>query len=327
MEETQFNPRAVCGTSGFLRYIPQDFQRQYIEALDNKLNRQRMATLETWLVAAFKNEKNSEDFRAVVLKMLVPLGKGEEWLRVIPVEALKNRQFKWYFRSLIMTALVDYWQHEQWLRDIFRALLDDRQEDNFVRTGAECRLSCFWTNEEWLPVRLREIVLNPKEDANVQFYILQSMAEHWKDSPWFRTTLEAVMLSQKHDVETRGQVAFRLLKVFGQAEWLQDHFGKILSDPEHGDARLEILRIVCEGWNSPSWLDDQVLDMLFDRKNRVYMRTEVLNHFAKIGSGNEKTRVKLTAFFEDKRQNSALRYQIRQMLEIPYQDKRSNNID
>jgi hypothetical protein len=326
MEENHFDPRAVCRDHSFLRYVPQDIRDQFIETLDKETNIERMATLKAWLIAAVKNEKNSEDFRIVVLKMIVPLGKGEEWLRVMLVEALKNRRFEWYFRSLIMTALVAYWQHEQWMSDIFRSLLDDRQENCFVRSGAESRLSRFWANEEWLPERLREIVLNPNEHGEVQFNIIRSMGEYWKDSPWLRTTLEEVMFSQKHDIETKGQAAFRLLKVFGQSEWLQDHFERILSDREQGDTRLEILRIVGEGWNRPAWLDNHVLDMIFDRKNKFHFRSEVLDHFAKVWSGSKVTRVKLGAFFEDKRQNSELRHQVRQILEIPYRDESMDNL-
>lgn len=318
MEEEPITFESVKKDGDFSRLIPKDIQEAFLPLSSDNVVEHSMLVLKPWLLERLSDKHQSEDFRIIVLRMLVCIGKGDDWLREKLCEVVTQRQFEWYFRSLIMSAFVDYWPHEPWMRDIFRALLDDRHEDNFVRTGAECRLSCFWTNDDWLPERLREIVLNPKEDGETQFNAIRSMAEYWKDSPWLRTTLEAVMFSQKHNIEPRGQAAFRLLKVFGQTEWLQGHFEKILSDREHGDSRLEFLRIVCENWKDPIWVEDHVVEMVFDRKNKVYMRSEALNFLSKVWSENEKTRTKLAAFFEDKRQNMELRYQIRQMLGIPY---------
>jgi hypothetical protein len=318
MAEVPITLESIVVDCNFLKLIPKDIQDAFLLASSKVRDDMSSQTLRLWLVARLTDTQQDEGLRILVLQMLVCIWKGEDWLReTLAAVVLEERKFEaWYFRSLIMSAFTDYWPHEPWMRDLFRKLLDNRLDDCLVRSGAECRLSCFWNKEEWLPERLREIVLSPKEDGEVQFNVIRSLAEYWKSSPWFRTTLEHVMFSRKHDVSARGQAAYRLLKVFGQTDWLKELFSRILTEKEQGESRLEFLRIVCENWSNPTWINDHVMEMLFDRKNKVFMKSQILDHYAKIWTGDEESRTRLSAFLNDKRQNKELMDEVRQKFSI-----------
>jgi hypothetical protein len=311
MQVELFTTESVKFDRDFLILIPDAIREAFLSLPSDNFDDDKAGqALTAWLVEHLTNKRQPEHYRIIVLRMLVCKAKGRCWLREILCDVLIQPRFEWYFRSLIMSALADYWPREPWMMEIFRKLLENKTEDGFVRTGAESRLSSFWHKEGWLSAYLRDRVTDPKEHCDVQFYAIRSLATYWKDRDWIRATLAFVMFSRKHAEYTREQAAFRLLDVFGPTQWLQALFEKILSDRSEKDARVVFLRVVCENWKEPTWVENHVIEMLCDKRNKLCMRHEVIDLYAKLCSGMKPAPAKALAFLNDKKQNKELRTQL-----------------
>lgn len=311
MQIELFTTESVKSGRDFLILIPDAIREEFLTLPSDNFDDDKAGqALTAWLVEHLTDKRQPEHYRIIVLRMLVCKAKGTCWLREILCDVLVQPQFEWYFRSLIMSALADYWPPEPWMMEIFRRILENRAEDCLVRSGALSGLCCFWHKEIWLPVFLRKLVTDPQEHCEVQFCTIRSLAIYWKDSDWIRATLEFVMFSRKHADYTREQAAFRLLDVFGPNQWLQALFEKILSDRNEKDARLVFLRVVCENWKEPTWVENHVIEMLCDKRNKLCMRHEVVELYTKSRSGMEPVPARVLAFLNDKKQNKELRTQL-----------------